>query len=121
MIYEKDEIHPEAVVRIADPVFEGYAILISADGELFSEMESDLSRVTVAQRWRVQFLPVKPELQLTISERFTQAAQKERITHRVIRFNAGCFTTAYKKYGGEQSDDSIDRDLLPDIFLFDSF
>lgn len=115
MIYDRDEIFPGAILRIGN---EGYAKLISEAGELFTEMESDYSKVTAARRWCIQFLPPNPELQLSPGERITQELQHERITHRVIRFNAGCFTNAYKEFGGDKSGDSFtEKDHLLDDFV----
>lgn len=117
MIYDRDEVFPGAVLRIANPTFEGYCTLIEPCGEMFTEMESDYSKVTVSTRWKIQFLPANPELQLSPGERITQELQHERITHRVIRFNAGCFTNAYREFGGSNENDFPDRDNLPDEFI----
>lgn len=122
MIFDRDEVIAGNTLRIANPTFEGYCILLESDGDLFTEMESDFSKVTVAQRWRIQFLPADPELQLSPSERITQELQHERITHRVIRFNAGCFTNAYRLYGGSDEDNGVpDRDHLDDSFIENCF
>lgn len=121
MIYDRSEVTPDSILRIANPVFEGYAKLISAEGDMFTEMESDYSKVIVQQRWRIQFLPPNPELQLSPGERMTQELQHERITHRVIRFNAGCFTNAYREFGGTTELDVPDRDNLADEFVDNCF
>lgn len=122
MIYEKSEVVPDGIVRISDPTFSGYAKLIAPEGEMFTEMESDYAKVIVKQRWRIQFLPALPELQLSPAERITQQLQHERICHRVISFNAGCFTTAYRIYGGtDESNNLPDRDNLLDDFIENCF
>lgn len=121
MIYDRDQVCENSVVRIANPSFEGYARLISEDGEIFTEMESDYSHVVAARRWKIQFLPVDPELQLSPSERITQELQHERVTHRVIRFNAGSFTRAYREFGGNEERQTGDKDQLLDSFIFEAF
>lgn len=116
MIFDRNEVVAGNTLRIANPTFEGYARLISEDGEIFTEMESDYSRVIAARRWKIQFLPVDPELQLSPADRITQELQHERVTHRVIRFNAGCFTNAYREFGGDESGSLPEKDLLVDDF-----
>ena len=114
----KKDVFPGARVRIEiDGVFDGYVRLIEPDGEEFAQMETDLGPVYVTRRWLVQFTE---EPDLVGAERFTQIAQKQRQTHRVIKYKVGNFSKVYKKYSYREPTQP-NGDLLWDSFVMDCY
>lgn len=96
MIFDKNDVFPGSILRNEiDGKFDGVFRLIEPAGDEMSEMEHDRSPVVVKRRWLVEFVG---EEGLSGGERFTQANQKGKRTHRTIRFVAGKFRNLHKKY-----------------------
>lgn len=102
MIYKENEVVPGAIAKIEiDGVFDGYVRLIEPSGQQLPEMHSDNSQVVVAQRWLVEFLSIdEVKMKLSNRNRITQINQKNRKTHRVIKFTAGNFYDVHSRFSG---------------------
>jgi hypothetical protein len=117
-LYKKEEIFPGSILKnFIENKFDGVFRLIEPAGEEMSEMEHDRSPVIVKRRWLVEFVG---EEGLSGGERFTQANQKGKRTHRTIRFVAGKFRNLHKKYQYLHPTEG-NRDWDIDSFVFDCF
>lgn len=111
MLYlEEEDLHTGALIKVyLNDKFEGYAVLLSQEGEVMTYMHKDIDDIVFAKcRWLIEW--VSPESihdeTLTLSQQMSQRFLAGKRTHRYIHYVASRSSwESYAKMNGGLKED----------------